>query len=253
MSGGAGKTYQENMSGWVRALRDAGLHLPLGTLQEDRLAEIENLKASGLPIYDYHLFPLEDFLENGDGMRHLFDHYGGQVVVRAAALGGRHQRLTRIGEDWATCCRCFREAIPVRLYGAYRVIVNEYDPARYCGVVISAPGSLVIEMVQELNLENLSHGRAIPWQAFFGPRFGAAYRAMSYGPNIRRRPAGAHVGCGAQPVQGKAIGRRTAGPGPTPRRLRVRVLAARRQASLHRLQGRVVEDRTLGSVINPPP
>ena len=50
----------------------------------------------------------------------------------------------------------------MRLYGAYRVIVNEYDPARYCGVVISAPGSLVIEMVQELNLRTSATGAPFP-------------------------------------------------------------------------------------------
>lgn len=178
------RTYQANMSGWVQALNESGIDLALGELKEDRLTEIEALQKSGLPTYDYHLFMFEDFLSHPETLQNLYRRYEGQVVVRAASLGGRHQRLTLIGKDWDACRDVFLKSIPAALSDVYRVIVNEYDPARFCGVVISAPEGLVIEMIEEPNLENLSHGRVTPWQGFFAPVFGAGCPTMTYAPGV---------------------------------------------------------------------
>ena len=47
----------------------------------------------------------------------------------------------------------------------YDILVNDYEPAGYCGVIISKPDSLIIEMAKEPNLERLCHGEIVPWSA----------------------------------------------------------------------------------------
>ncbi|MEW6054247.1 MAG: hypothetical protein AB1552_10750 [Nitrospirota bacterium] len=66
----------------------------------------------------------------------------------------------------------------------YNVVINEYDPAQYAGVIISWPERLIIEMVADVDLEKLSHSRIVPWHAEFAEHFPYSFRKMIYNENI---------------------------------------------------------------------
>jgi len=171
--------YEKNMSGWRKALADIGVELKYNFQESNRIKEIKTLLKSGLPTYQYH-----DFLEKDLEIKKFYEKYGNQVVVRAVPTDKKFQRYTFIGEPFRTTKENLKEKIQESERKNYQVIVNEYDPAEYCGVIISNKEGLVIDLVKEPNLENLCHGHVIPWSAEFKQKYPYSFKRM-YFSNIK--------------------------------------------------------------------
>lgn len=153
--------YQDNMSGWKRALHERGIASSLDT-GDDRLASIRALVASGLPTYEYTFAKLDSLADIG---RMIWQKYDGKVVARACPTAQGLSRYTIIGKTLDETIRQLHETIAPENSTDYTIILNEYDPAEYCGVIISSKDTMQIEMVHEPNLEGLCHGKTIPMSA----------------------------------------------------------------------------------------
>ena len=167
--------YEENMAGWQKALKDA--NLPHQEVKEDRIKDLQRIVESGLPTYDYYFFSLDQFYL-GEA-KFIFAKYE-QVVVRAVPQNSNLSRFTLIGKSEEEVKSILQERILPDKRKDYKIVLNEYDPAEYCGVMISQPDQLIIEMVKEPNLENLCHGHVTPWHGEFKSYPFERYRKMYY-------------------------------------------------------------------------
>ena len=160
--------YEENMGGWQKSVRDVGLDIRFN-IEDNRLEGLRGWENMGLPTYPVHTFDLHQVYSYVDEFKNMFSKYGGSVVLRAIPQSKDKQRYTLINKTL--------EEVVVTLKGHglgnsdYIVTVNEYDPAKYCGVIMSDNDGLIIEMVEEPNLENLCHGKVIPCGADFKKGF----------------------------------------------------------------------------------
>ena len=171
--------HEENMLGWRRAAQSKGIKLN-ATIETNRIEELQKLMQTNLPTYDYHIMSLTEFYKNPNKIKDLFKKYNDQIVIRAIPLNNCNQRLTSIGKTLEETISEFTHKISQNNIKNYQIVINSYDPAKYCGVIISNPHSLTIEMVEEPNLENICHGHVIPWSAEFNPEFIGAPRLMRY-------------------------------------------------------------------------
>jgi hypothetical protein len=178
--------YVENMSGWTKALQDHRIKTKAIYLQEDRLSEIRNLIRSGLPTFEHHILSLPAFLSKKEFVRKIFKRYEGRVVIRAIPSDNKYQRFTLIDKTYEVCKKILQKKIDRHLIPHYKITINEYDPAAYSGVVISAPNRLIIEMVAEPDLERLSHGRSIPWHAELIANFPYSFRKMVFYDSVEQ-------------------------------------------------------------------
>jgi hypothetical protein len=110
--------------------------------------------------------PLNQFYDSADALS-IFEMYYNSVVVRAVPTAEGKQRFTLIDQPLKEVIEELKAKVPEESVSDYLVVLNEYDPSQYCGVVVSDNERLVIEMVEEPNLENLCHGKVIPWSAEF--------------------------------------------------------------------------------------
>jgi hypothetical protein len=163
--------YQKNMTGWNQALIDQGIKSD----SENRLNGLMNLIESGLPTYRYHFFTLDEFINNS---KEVYLKYNSVVVRAIPKITGPLARFTRISESLDDTINFLMKEINPVDKSKYTIVVNEYDPAEYCGVIISNNKKLTIEMVKEPNLEKLCHGQSIPWSAFFTENY--SFRKMDY-------------------------------------------------------------------------
>ncbi len=173
----------ENLSAWLFKAKEFGIDLESFNIYEDKLTEIADLIRSGLPTYAYHIYPLLDFFLHTDRIMPIFEKYNNLVVVRAVPISRKYQRYTAIGKTYEQSKIFLLENISKETIEQYKVIINEYDSAACCGVVISAPSRLIIEIVEEKNLEKLCHGHITPWHGEFLKKF-YRFRKMHYIGNI---------------------------------------------------------------------
>lgn len=145
----------ENMSGWMLAMK--------GEYVDTRLASLRTLIDSGLPTYEYHFMPLAAFLEGNDAVSGLYQKYNNSVVVRACPTRSGLRRHTIIDKPYSEA----RELLRGASLDAYVAVINAYDPASYCGVIISDGRQAVVEMAASPNLEDLCHGKITPRSARF--------------------------------------------------------------------------------------
>jgi len=168
------------MSGWLAAMRDNKLDrlVPLGL--DDRLADIERLRGSGLPTYTYLTVPLTEFLAKPSYVTKFYALFGERIVCRAVPLEAGIQRVTLIDYKYERAKRELNKKLPRSLHDSFCVVLNEYDPASHSGIIISANERLVIEICSDENLERLAHGRIIPWNASFNCDGFLAVRRMRH-------------------------------------------------------------------------
>lgn len=176
--------YEENLSGWAKAIEENRISLNVEPLKEDRLSELRGLIQSGLPTFDYHFFKLSTFLSDENSVKKIYRQYEGHVVVRVIPTDIRFQRITIIDKSLEACYQLLEKKIEKHAISHYNVVINEYDPAKYAGIVISSPERLIIEMVDDVDLERLSHGHVVPWLAEFAEHFPYSFRKMIYYGNI---------------------------------------------------------------------
>jgi hypothetical protein len=161
--------YEDNFSGWQRALEDNKIKIKT-FLEEDKITAINRLIKTGLPTYEYYFIKLKEIYEDESKLQELYEKFLGMIVVRACSEEKRLQRYTIIGKDVKSIIKYFKSKIENSETESYVIIVNEYDPAKFCGIVISEPEKAVIELVKEPNLEKLSHGQTTPYSAEFSKR-----------------------------------------------------------------------------------
>jgi len=172
-------TYEENMSGWECALGAIGRRSLAGR-QESRIESLNRLSCSGLPTFEHHHLSFDRFLSDEGNVRKLYGLYQDSVVIRACPTAAGLSRYTFIAKDYEQVKSELEKNILSRYRDKYTVILNEYDPAQYCGVIISSAEGLCIEMVAEPNLEGLCHGHVTPWSAQFSQRVPYRFSRMEY-------------------------------------------------------------------------
>jgi hypothetical protein len=163
------KRYEQNMSGWRAALNDLGLESAPTYVSEDRLTTLERLTQSSLPTYQIHKLTPQEFTTTNEPNK-IYHSLDNLVVCRIIPKNNQNQRITLIGKTLDEAIRESKRINPTNSCN-YTIVLNEYDPASYCGVVISKKDNLTIEIVQEPNLENLCHGKVIPYSAQFTCQF----------------------------------------------------------------------------------
>ena len=139
--------YEENISGWLRAIEDNRIPFTTETIKEDRLSELKHLMQSGLPTFDYYIVKLSSFLSDKHSIKKIYQKYDGHVVIRVIPSDNRYQRLTIIDKTLEDCCQLLAKKIEREAIPYYNIVINEYDPARYSGVIISSPERLIIEKI----------------------------------------------------------------------------------------------------------
>jgi hypothetical protein len=182
--------YEDNMSGWRKALQRLGvktLGFEESMINESKLESIARLEKSNLPRYEHYLFELSDLYvnqckNNSDLIAIARDYEG--LVMRAIPKQAEHQRITCINKNLEEARTYFSEKANGKI-DAYYLLVNEYDPAKYCGIVISKPNKLIIDMVEDENLEKLAHGKVIPWSAQFSENLHGFYQMQYLNVNNR--------------------------------------------------------------------
>ncbi len=178
--------YEGNMTGWLKALEDCSIDLEFGKKTKSKLAQLKVLIRSGLPTYDFYFFNLND-LFNPKGfdkkLVEVYNIYNQNIVARLVSKDGS-VRITSIGRSLEENLTFFKRKLKLKDYNeevsSYVLIINEYDPAQYCGVIISDKERLVIEMVEDDNLEKLCHGHVIPWSAEFKEELPFQFKKMVY-------------------------------------------------------------------------
>ena len=170
--------YEQNMSGWRAALNDLGLESTPTYVSEDRLTTLERLTLSSLPTYQIHKLTPKEFTTTNEPNQiyRSLDHL---VVCRIIPKNNSHQRITLIGKTLEDAIKESKRINPSNS-NTYTIVLNEYDSASYCGVVISNEDHLTIEMVQEPNLENLCHGKVTPYSAQFMCQFPNQIKRMHH-------------------------------------------------------------------------
>ncbi|MDO8555727.1 MAG: hypothetical protein Q7R96_00960 [Nanoarchaeota archaeon] len=168
--------YQNNFSGWRNALHDAGL-VGIVAASDDRIAHLQHLMQSGLPTYDYTFFSLQDF-SLGKGAQEVYGRYDHHVVVRVCPQNEGLPRFTFIDEPYSVVRKVLQEK--VKDPAVYTAVINEYDPARYCGVIHALQDKAYVELVREPNLEGLCRGISVPWSAEFKADFPYGFSRMVY-------------------------------------------------------------------------
>lgn len=176
--------YEDNISGWLRAIEDNRIQFTAESIKEDRLSELKHLIQSGLPTFKYYFFKLSFFLSDKHSIKRIYQKFDGHIVIRVIPTDNRYQRLTIIDKTLEGCYRLLAKKIERKAIPYYNVVINEYDPALYAGVVISSPERLIIEMVEDVDLEKLSHGHIVPWHAEFAEHFPYSFRKMVYYGNV---------------------------------------------------------------------
>lgn len=186
--------YEENMTDWMKALSDHSINVGFSKKATSRLVQLERLANSGLPTYKFHFFSLSSlFSDNGFDQRlvEVYESHEGNVVARVISKDGL-VRITSIGKSLEDNLAFFRSKLISKLglklsyslndinLSDYVLVVNEYDPAKYSGVIISDKDRLIIEIVEDDNLEKLCHGRVIPWTAEFKEELPYQFRRMKY-------------------------------------------------------------------------
>ncbi len=170
----------ETLTSWLLKARALNFSLSAIKVEENKLEELESLIASGLPTYDFVFFELTDFYRNAESVEKVFAGFDHKIVVRFVSKRNLYMRYTFIEKDYNFLKSWTAQNIEPELYEEYRVVINIYDPAMYCGVIISTNERMVIEMVQDENLEKLCHGYTTPWHARFSFDKGYSFRTMVY-------------------------------------------------------------------------
>ncbi|MGV8086539.1 MAG: hypothetical protein ACP5N1_02825 [Candidatus Woesearchaeota archaeon] len=168
--------YEENNSGWIKKQKDKNI-LKDNYAYETRITSLKRLISSDLPTYNYVFLSYNEFMQ----YTHIKQYYKTKIVVRACPNDEtKYQRYTEIGKSYRYVKDILEQKISKELRDKYTIVINEYDPAKYCGVIISKPDILLIELVSEPNLENLCHGKTIPWSATFEQEKLQGYKKMKY-------------------------------------------------------------------------
>ena len=160
-------TYQKNLSGWIKAQQDHSIQTGNFIIEENKLVMIDRLRKSNLPTYEFHILSLNNFYQNQSQAQKIFDKYDDRVVLRAVPTSSSFQRFTYIDQNLDSIISDLNKKIDSSDEEHYKILINEYDPAEYCGVVISEKNQLTIEMAKEPNLEKLCHAQITPWSAIF--------------------------------------------------------------------------------------
>lgn len=175
------KIYEENLSGWRAAMMENNACLEDFVKNEDRLGALKRLAESGLPTYEFHFFGFEEFFSEEKRIMEIYERYEGRVVARAMPASRRYlQRYCFIDKPLHETKISLNESIAPESRKDYTIVLNEYEPAHYCGIMLSEQDKLSIEMVREPNLENLAHGHCTPWHAEFTAAVKGALKAMRY-------------------------------------------------------------------------
>ncbi|MBD3252301.1 hypothetical protein GF386_01065 [Candidatus Pacearchaeota archaeon] len=168
-----------SVRGWIISARKRGISLDL--LDSDKTADMERLQKmrSSIPVYDSYCCDYSEFSRwNRDLMRFL-KKYGG-FVVRAIPIPERTDLPRRpiTGMLSYSDCRWFleREEIVQKNKRNYRVVVSEWEPEEYAGILILGADSgkrVTGEQPRRLirgeigkNLTRLSFGWEIPLAGF---------------------------------------------------------------------------------------
>jgi len=162
----------KNMSAWKKELSKYGIEIDV---EEDRVRAIKRLINSGLPTYEHHFLGFDELHK----LPSLYEKFT-RIVIRACPQGNL-LRHTIIGKSLK---EAMAELSSIKEKKLYTLIVNEYEPAIFCGVIISEEKRLIIEMVKDENLEMLCHGEVTPYSGEFSIKPPFSYPRMFYYPSV---------------------------------------------------------------------
>lgn len=159
-----------SMSGWIVKARDLGIDLK--QFKTDKLADYQRLRESGLPTWDDFQTKYTEFNpDNKNLMKFLNKH--GMFVVRGVPNTSKLGRVSKRGVSCFQECSDFLQGeIKSRNKKLYSVLLTEWEPTSYGGIVISTPNKLLIEVGE--NLDEVEHGQVTPttgWLNDFGMKY----------------------------------------------------------------------------------
>jgi len=155
--------FRGSIRDWILAARERGIDLD--RLDSDKQEDARNLEKSGLPIYDSFRCLYIEFTETNKLLSEFIARYNG-FVVRALPLPHRKdlQRKPKIGLCSFRECREFLKRAVEGNEQDYSVLISEWGPQDYGGILISGDRYIFGEIGR--GLDTLSFGHETPLASF---------------------------------------------------------------------------------------
>ena len=137
--------------------KKAGLKNLAKKLHSEKLTDYKRLKESGLPIfYDFEV-PYINFNDKNIELL-LFLSKFPEFVIRAIPKTKDLPRRYKIGvKTFGDCVSFLDSVVDQNNKEIYSVLITDYEPSKFGGVIISRKDDLIIEIGENFNIYYLSH------------------------------------------------------------------------------------------------
>ncbi len=147
-----------SMASWIIHASNHGIDMR--KFHSDKLEDNQRLEESGLPVWNKFKVPYREFHKNNPQLMEFFSKYE-QFLIRAIPNTSELNRFSNLGvSDFKECLDFLRKGVNPKHADSYSVLMTEWEPTEYGGIIISRPNSRIIEISKEL--DELEHGQVTP-------------------------------------------------------------------------------------------
>ena len=168
------------ISDWIIELEKAGLKNLAKKLHSEKLTDYKRLKESGLPIfYDFEV-PYINFNDKNIELL-LFLSKFPEFVIRAIPKTKDLPRRYKIGvKTFGDCVSFLDSVVDQNNKEIYSVLITDYEPSKFGGVIISRKNDLIIEIGENCNVDDLAHGKITPVGGIYKEHSFNHFKSMKY-------------------------------------------------------------------------
>ena len=149
-----------SMAHWINSGDSQGIDMT--KFYSSKSKDNQRLRESGLPAWDEIEFPYRDFNENNPALMEFFSKYN-QFLIRALPNASGLNKFSDIGIFKEQCFEFLRKGIRPKDIDHYSIILTQWEPTEFGGIIVSKPGEVTIEM--DRDLDKLEHCQVIPMMA----------------------------------------------------------------------------------------
>jgi hypothetical protein len=146
-----------SMASWIDYGNSHGIDMK--KFHSDKLEDNQRLRESGLPAWDEIEVAYRDFNEDNPKLEEFLSKYN-QFLIRAIPKTPGLNKFSDVGLDFQECLNLLRQGIKPKDANHYSIILTQWEPTEYGGIIISKPEGVVIEVAKQL--DELEHCQVIP-------------------------------------------------------------------------------------------